>query len=369
MSKILMILKTQNLRNDQRVLKEMKSLTDEGANVNVFVSKNCDTTEEELGYPMKEINIIGGAAPKNTLIRMIGVVVFYIKCMFYLAFRRKKFDKVWICDPIMFGLVLLIKLFFPKIKVIWDHHELPPKWFISNKVLMSMFAKAYQKSDIIIHANRSRCDYLEENLKIVAQKKFIISNYPASVNSVATELDEKSMEWLEKNPKFIYLQNSLQDNRFGSTVIKKLIDKEIPVFHAGKIDHEYMQKHGLISDFLYTAGYLSFQQINFILKNCTGTIILYKQDSLNQIYCDANRLYQAMSLGVPILIGDNPTLIETSTNYRDKLIWKNENIEILDECLSVFVEKFSDKKKVGDMSPEAFLWSDYNKDFDYINRS
>ncbi|MGE8653411.1 MAG: glycosyl transferase family 1 [Acinetobacter gandensis] len=348
MSKILMILKTQNLRNDQRVLKEMKSLTDEGANVNVFVSKNCDTTEEELGYPMKEINIIGGAAPKNTLIRMIGVVVFYIKCMFYLAFRRKKFDKVWICDPIMFGLVLLIKLFFPKIKVIWDHHELPPDWFSNSKILMFAFKFAYRKSDVVIHCNNARKNYLESKIKFNHFDSFIINNVPQYVEIEEEELVIEAEKWLKQNSgKIVYLQNSLQDDRNGSPAIKAILSHGYKIFHAGTYSEKYLREHKINVEDLFLGGYLTYKQINRILNHSIFTVVLYKMNSTNQIYCDPNRLYQAINLGVPVIVGNNPSMVEILSVYDNKVILADDgsNQYGIEEAITLVMNKKSKNKR------------------------
>ncbi|MCH2072678.1 glycosyl transferase family 1 [Acinetobacter pittii] len=355
MTNILMILKTQNLRNDQRVLKEIKSLSLNGAKVEVFVAKNCDITQDELRIPMNNISIIGGAAPTSLIVRVIGVVHFYILNLIYFIPRKRYFEKVWICDPIMFGLVILLNLFSPKTKIIWDHHELPPKWFLNNRILMSLFKKAYLASDVIIHANESRKNYLEQSLSVQAKKVFILNNYPLINMNEEDMLNEEAEQWILKN-KFIYLQNSLQDNRYGANVIRAAIDAGYNIFHAGKINQEYIEKNNLDKSRFFLAGYLNVKQINRVLNKCALTVILYKQDSLNQTYCDANRLYQAMALGVPVIVGNNPTLIETTVNYK--------NCEVLDndggDERSLYNAILRLELNIKSREPILFQWSDFN---------
>lgn len=330
MSNFLMILKTQNLRNDQRVLKEIKTLTECGASVEVFVAKNCNMTAMELDKPMKEVSIVGGAAPNNVFVRILGVFEFYIKTFFYIKLKDKKINKYWVCDPIMFGLVLLIKAIDSKSKIIWDHHELPPTWFLNNNFLLIFFKLAYKKADVIIHCNQSRKDYLESFLNFKHNNSYIISNYPDVLGSVEEEqLQEDSESWIN-NKKFIYLQNSLQEDRNGAIIIKALIDQGYYIYHAGKINKDYLETNGVDPNHkqLKLGGYLSFKQINRVLKKCEFTVICYKKNSLNQIYCDANRLYQAMSLGVPLVIGDNPTMVEATKNYKNKYVLKGDGSNI-----------------------------------------
>ncbi|NAS07488.1 glycosyltransferase [Acinetobacter haemolyticus] len=354
MTDVLMVLKTQNLKNDQRVLKEIRSLTQHGAKVEIFVTKNCEMTQEQLGHPIYDIKISGGAAPTNLILQFLGIFQFYIK--FILFVINKKYKKFWVCDPIMFGLVLLIRSIKPTSKIIWDHHELPPSWFLNNKILMFFFKKAYSKADVNIHANEPRKNYLEGLLGIKSKVGYIISNYPESINIGKEALDEKGEDWLSKNKKFIYLQNCLQENRYGQQTIKAAISAGYKVFHAGKIESDYIEKYNLSDDEVFFAGYLSAEQINYVLEKCTFTIILYKQNSLNQTFCDANRLYQAMSLGVPIISGNNPTLVDATKDYKNCVILKDDGRDVESIRLAI-LELLSD---ISCREPKLFDWSFYD---------
>lgn len=355
MTNILMILKTQNLKNDQRVLKEINSLSLNGANIKVFVAKNCDMTQGELRVPMRNVDIIGGAAPASLIVRIIGVLHFYILNLIYFIPRKRNFEKVWICDPIMFGLVILLHLFSPKTKIIWDHHELPPKWFLNNRILMSLFKKAYLVSDVVIHANESRKTYLEQSLCVQAKQVFILNNYPLININEEHGLSVAAEKWMLEN-KFIYLQNSLQDNRYGANVIKAAIDAGYNIFHAGKINQDYIEKNNLDKNKLFLAGYLNVKQITRVLNRCAFTVILYKQDSLNQIYCDANRLYQAMALGVPVIIGNNPTLMETTVGYKNCGILDNDGGD--EQSIYNAIVRF--ELNIRSREAVLFHWSDFD---------
>lgn len=354
MINVLMVLKTQSLKNDQRVLKELASFKKLGAEVDVFVAKDCDLSQSNFDYPLYETKIFGGAAPSRIIVRIIGILQFYIKAMSFIAF--KSYSVVWVCDPIMFLLVLALKKIKPELKVVWDHHELPPSWFLKNKVLMRFFKKAYRNSDIIIHANSSRKKYLENCLNIKAKESYIISNYPSNNMNSEEILDDEAEAWLKKSKPFIYLQNSLQENRYGYQVIRAALGSGYKIFHAGKINKDYLDKYDLYNDDVYLAGYLSVNQINRVLKECDFTVILYKQDSLNQIYCDANRLYQSMYFGVPLIIGDNPTLVEATKKYRDCIVLKDDgrSFKLTDDII------FNKSKY---RAPLVYSWCEYDAIF------
>ncbi|MGQ1615499.1 glycosyl transferase family 1 [Acinetobacter baumannii] len=360
MNDVLMVLKTQSLKTDQRVLKEIRSLKKYGAQVDVFVAKNCNMTQEQLGCKIYDISILGGTATQNIFLQIIGILQFYINFLFFLL--GKNYKKIWVCDPIMFGIVYLIKVMKPSSIVIWDHHELPPSWFMKNKLLMYFFKKAYLKADIIIHANEPRQKYLEKKLGTNAIYSYIISNYPEKVVYEEAFLNPVGEDWLSENEKFIYLQNSLQDNRYGQEVIKAAIACGYKVFHAGKIDSNYIEKHNLDPKKIYFAGYLSIEQINRVLKKCCFTIVLYKQNSLNQIFCDANRLYHAMSLGVPLIVGNNPTLVEATEGYKNFVCLDDDGRD--SESLKLAITKLL--KDMQRREPKVFCWASYDRIFEEI---
>lgn len=358
MSKILMVLKTQSLKNDQRVLKEMKSLSKNGANVHVFAAKDCDCNESDIGYPLNIINIFGGAAPKNLLKRLVGVAEFYFKFTFFLLSNKNKFDKYWICDPIMFGLILLLKILHPKGKIIWDHHELPPDWFGNSKFLMKFFKLAYKKADVVIHCNNSRKKYLEDKLNFKHPLSYMINNLPEDSNIEEEQLSPEAERWIKEN-EFIYLQNCLQDDRNGKEAIISLLSQGYNVFHAGKTNAEYLKSNNIDMGKIFLGGYLSYKQINRVLNKSLFTIVLYKMDSMNQIYCDPNRLYQAMNLGVPVIIGSNPSMQEICKNYANKIILQDDGSDEI--ILSKAINKIT--LHLNKRNPLPMAWSEFDSIF------
>ena len=345
MNSILMILKTQNLNNDQRVIKEINSLDESDNSVDLFVATDV---KADIGFEDIDINytsILGGAAPKLVFIRILGVFQFYINALFFIFFSKKKYNAIWISDPIMFGLVFLVKLLFLKRKfVIWDHHELPPSWFVNNRLLMFIFKFSYQSANIVIHANEPRRQYIENIMNFTHSNGYVISNFPDNFDVDEEILHSKAEEWIKTN-KFIYTQNSLNENRFGADIIRCANELGFSVFHAGKVDNSYIKKNEIDVSNVFLAGYLTPKQINRVLNRCEFTVIFYKQNSLNQVFCDANRLYQAMSVGAPIIMGNNPTLIDATINYRDKTILNFDGGDISALKIAFSKQQFPKKRQ------------------------
>lgn len=41
---------------------------------------------------------------------------------------------------------------------------------------------------------------------------------------------------------------------------------------------------------------------------CHLSLVFYKNTSPNNFYCEANRLYQAIDAGLPVVVGNNPSM-------------------------------------------------------------
>lgn len=356
--KILMILKTNNLSKDQRVLKEIESLQEIDFFSTLLVAHNDTTNSKKYSFPIHSIKLYGGATPKKTVIRVIGASQFYFKAIKYIL--KNKHNYLWVNDPIMFPLIVMARTLKPSIKIIWDHHELPPEWFLNSLFFKYIFKLSYRYSDIVIHANKPRKEYLESILKFKHKSSYILSNYPKinSCLSFEVTLPKDAETWIQEG-KFIYIQNSLQENRFGHIIINAAIELGYKVIHAGKIDYEYIEKYGLKSKNVLFTGYLEPYQINKLLNYCELTVILYKQNSYNQKYCDANRLYQAMYFGTPLIIGNNPPLVDATQGYN--------LVEIVDtinkSSLKKAIINITEKKNCVNKSPTRLDWAEYDRYF------
>ncbi len=365
MSNLLFVLKTRNLMLDQRVLKEIKSLKRQNIMVNVYAATDYEVDQGKIDFPVNEVKILGGAAPKNILLRILGVLHFYVKFISYFLINKKKYSKVWICDPIMFGLVVLIKLISPKSFVIWDHHELPPDWFSSNKFFLFLFKIAYKNSDVVIHCNNSRKEFLEDRILFKHSKCFIINNVPESIEIEEENLSIDTEHWIEENSgKIVYLQNCLQEDRNGAVAIKAILGQGYKVFHAGNISKSYLNENQIELSDIYLGGYLSYKQINRILNKSLFTIVLYKMNATNQIYCDPNRLYQAMNLGIPVIVGKNPSMVEILSNYKNKIILSDDGSDQdeLEESIVVFTKEKHEKQRI------PMSWKQFDSVFLEISR-
>jgi glycosyltransferase involved in cell wall biosynthesis len=59
---------------------------------------------------------------------------------------------------------------------------------------------------------------------------------------------------------------------------------------------------------VFKAGYVPQLQLPLFFDHAKFTIILYDSNDPNSLYCEPNRLYQAIIRGTPVIVGSNPPM-------------------------------------------------------------
>jgi glycosyltransferase involved in cell wall biosynthesis len=99
--------------------------------------------------------------------------------------------------------------------------------------------------------------------------------------------------------------------------------------------------------------------IPILMKNAQFTIVLYENAKPNNRYCEANRMYQAMSLGVPIIVGNNPSMAEV---VKDKygIVLKSDGADIkeLENAILILNKDFSFYKYNCKIDSKKYVWND-----------
>lgn len=320
MSNVTFFVKTKSFVNDNRVHKEIGIIKGLNKNVNVVLACDDNFDSSSFSYPIKVIKIPGGAANKNVFIRILGGIYFSI--LSFIMARKKSSSVYWISDPILLPLVFLFNL-VPG-RVVWDQHELPPSWVFNSVLLKTLFSCAYKSCHLVIHTNKMRKEKLESWLKVKANQSIVMKNIPSRDDLTKEEAIGRVDGWLG-DKKFIFLQNSLTEARCGAGIVKAAFSNGIKVVHAGNsVDLDYLRKAGIseveLEKNIFLCGNLNLNQINYLLKRCFLTTVFYKKSSLNQTYCEPNRVYQAMANNTYIISGNNPTLQDILSGYPNKIV-------------------------------------------------
>lgn len=362
---VVFVLQTKNFKHDQRIHKEARVLMDAGYKV-AFVSRSVDHVNETefKDYLFIANRLWTHNANASLLTRHFSDLVFQAYALFKLIlfrYRNSNYSIVlWACDPVMFLFVRLSKLL--RFGVVWDHHELPPNFFLRKKLLTILFKSAYKKADLNIHANVERKHYLEKTIQFNAEKTLVLSNLPVSLSSDDLVIPDGLPGSFDPSEPFVYLQNSFSEGRGGEEIFKALSYTSYNIVCAGDFNNnqiEHFLRLGFFtkSNFFYL-GFIGQDSINWLLKNCFATVILYKNTSPNQWLCDPNRLYQSVFLNAPVITGSNPTIksfIE-GVNYQRCILIEGDGCDHM--AILSALHKVKDLPLPGQNS-EIPLWSSY----------
>lgn len=363
--KIAFVLSTGNLENDDRVRKEICSIQNaHNFEIKIFVKVNENLDKEGItsyGTPYKQLYL------KTRDLFPSGRFLIFKVFEMYSKIRKelKKFDLLWCADDGMFIFPLLIK----NKSIIWDLHEIP-QLFLKNKLTKKLFHFLEQKCRFIIHANQFRLNYLiDKKLVLEPDKHYIIRNYPDQKFIKSTSLSHSYQEikqWLNHS-KYVYLQGISDSSRYPYNSIASILqstDLKI-VITANSIENK--EKEKLISEFgdifnerVYFTGMLDQLYTPSIIKDAMFSLVFYKMDTPNNRFCEANRFYQTLAFGVPIICGCNEPMKEIIDKYHCGIALKSDGSDLaeIETAIKNLLDNYDYYSVNAKNVKDLFVWDD-----------
>ena len=367
---ILMLLKTYNLRFDDRVRKQCLSLKSEDKEVSIVSLQNEDTIgggRTNYGIPYKSLKLFTRDFFKKEKGLILKTLELYYKML--LEVVRQKPKTVWVHNFELAGVIPVLFL-FKKIgiinKVIWDQHE-----YIDHSVKVNNLTKAIYKSiermsDVIISCNKERIDALQEDKMIVNREKYIIlNNFPDKqfVNEEKKALPTILTKWLENTP-YLLAQGGASPDRYLENIVKSILKvKKYKLLIIGPFDKKGKKslenKYG--EDFKkwvnFWGGVPQMEMIKYI-DHAAASIIFYKNKDLNHWLCAPNRLYQALGRGIPVIVGNNPPLKNAvaKCSCGISIDSDGENVPQIIEAIRRFSNNSSIYRENAKSCREQYLW-------------
>ena len=253
---------------------------------------------------------------------------------FYKTTKRylHDFDAVWCADTEPLFFVLLLKH-----RIIWDLHEIP-SIFLHNNVLKCLFQYLEKKCKVIVHANPQRISYLEDNKLIkIPNKHLYLRNYP-QYDDVAEEklLYDPINEFIrwKADSQCIYLQGLNEMSRAPYESISAIMKLEgIKGVVVGRFDEvakkQLIKEYGnKLFDKIYFTGMVPQQYTTLYINECCMSIVLYINTCPNNYYCEANRFYQNIVNGNPVVVGNNPPMQDLVKEYGIGVVLDNDGTDI-----------------------------------------
>lgn len=333
--KVAMLLYTQGLEYDDRIRKEILTLQKKIPNLRFTIFAVVPENKEKKGitdygvefhipYLKSRDKYPSG---KKTLLKAYE---------FYKTVkpRLKDFDVIWCADIETFMFPLLLSR---STKLVWDQHEIPAR-FIANGIMKQVFRYMESKCDIMYHANQPRIEYLKRCGAIKYPDRHIsIRNYPENRESACPVPDEKFFEfekWLG-NRECVYVQGiSGKGRKCYETLSSVLSHPNMCAVVVGGVDKEDLKKvtdeygESIINERLFFTGKVPQKNTKLYIKKCIVALVFYATNTPNNIYCEPNRMFQSIMMGIPVIVGNNPSMKDIIDEYEVGISLDNDGSDI-----------------------------------------
>lgn len=311
--KVAVLRKMDNLENDDRLRKEVGTLTKLFPNVmfKCFVMYPENRVYEGVtsyGLPFKSVCVKGRDRYES------GRHLLAKSWDYYRAIKKdiKDYDVVWCSGDAPTPSLLFIH----GKKLVWDLRELP-LFLMGSKIKHSILRHIFSRCSICLHANQYRIDYLSSLGLIKDNSKHVPIRNFTEFSIIDPEYDERYHEvktWIGDR-KCIYLQGIGVPTRASLEVLSAVMETpEVCAIVLGSADKtaieqiEKLYGKESVKARICVAGNFPVLKIPQYMKLCHASMVFYKKSSMNNWYCEANRLYQAIDMGLPVVVGANPPM-------------------------------------------------------------
>lgn len=317
--RIALVIKTSGLEYDDRVRKEIQTIQKLYPSISfkifVMLPENKETEGvTSYGTPYKSVYVPSRDKYPSAKKAALKSYEFYKT----IKDELKEFDAVWCANDDTAVVAALVKTKH----LIWDLHELPTA-MMSSKLKRWLLKFIFSRCQIVIHANPQRAAYLQgQGLIKQPEKHYALRNYP-NFEDKDPETDNNYLQFEEwkKDGKCVYLQGLNNESRAAFETVDAVMQTAglIAVIVGGFDENS---KHALINKYgeelekrVYFAGKIPQMKIPQFVEKCQLSLIFYKNVRPNNWLCEANRFYQSIILGLPVVTGNNPPMKEIVEKY------------------------------------------------------
>ena len=317
--KIALVIKTQGLEYDDRVRKEILSVQKLFPNISFKIYAMLGENKEyegitNYGIPYKSVYLKSREAYPSSSKLLRKAYEFYS----VIRDEIKQYDAVWCGDRHCF----FVPMCLHHKRILWDLHELPYEFFggFPKKQLLKYI---FNRCKVIVHANPQRCDYLYQNGYISNKDKhFSLRNYP-NFNDVDVEYDDAYYRFIQwKDGRMcVYFQGLSEDGRAAYESIEAvmrifgMVAVVVGSFHKNSLTRLENEWGAELEKRIFFAGRIAQLKIPQYVKECYMSMVFYKNIRPNNFYCEANRFYQSVIMGLPVVVGSNAPMKELVEKY------------------------------------------------------
>jgi len=351
--KVLMVINTSGIEYDDRLRKECASIKELG-NIPLIAALEYENkqkkgvTDENVFF--STISLITRKVLPHKRFLIFKAFEIYIKFLIKILVSRP--NVIWLHNIEMAGLIpfcwIMKKAGFID-KLIWDHHELPASKFFLNKFIKKLYIFLINACGCIVIANKERRDFLFKKLgkKNLSSEFYVIENFVDQkfVSLREGMLPEEAKEWLRGKP-YLLAQGGANPDRYLEEVVAAILSMEgINLIVVGPYSEEILHKlknkwEDIITKKVYFTGLVPQKKLVDFIDHAIASIILYKKDIDNCWLCAPNRLYQALSRGIPVIVGENPPMANLVNKYNCGITLSSDgsNVEDIKNAIIKIIE-------------------------------
>ena len=359
---IALVLYTHGLDYDDRIRKEILSIKSLYSNVDFKIFAVEPKNREEEGITSYGVRY---RIPYLKSREKYASVTHTVQKAwdFYKAIKKdlKVFDAVWCADPETFIFVLMLH----DKPITWDLHELPLV-FMSNPVMKMLFKHLEQKCNVMVHANEARLNLLnKEGYVSNIKKHYVLRNYPQfnEIDSEYNDLYQKFDKWVGDS-KCVYLQGLNNASRAAyQTISAVMAFKELKAVVVGDFDKEALAK--LKSEYgdeftekIFFTGMVKQLKTPQYIRHCFMSLVFYRNTSPNNYFCEANRLYQNIINGNPVVVGCNPPMrdLVNAYNFGISIDDDGSDIEKIKSGITELMSRYNELKANIEKNSNVLFW-------------
>lgn len=319
MIRIALIIKTSGLEYDDRVRKEIittkELFPDVDFKIFVMLPENVETEGvTSYGVPYKSVYVPSRDKYPS------GKKVALKSYDFYKAIKEelKQYDALWCANDDTAMIVALTK----SQHLLWDLHELPST-LMNNPLKRLLLRYLFSRCSVVVHANPQREQYLE-SIGVISDKSkhFALRNYP-NFEDRDESYDEKYNQFVtwKGDKKCVYLQGLANSSRAAYESVDAVLQIScLTAVVVGGFDNESKKRLEIeygkdLADRVFFVGKIPQLKIPQYVEQCYMSLIFYKNVRPNNYFCEANRFYQSVILGLPVVVGNNPSMKEIVKKY------------------------------------------------------
>jgi glycosyltransferase involved in cell wall biosynthesis len=340
--KALMLINTSGLDYDDRLRKESLSLRDLGYEVEIVALEYANEAGQRTAYdhiPATTIRVHSRnwfARSKGLPLKMTEAYLQFLRWIW-----RQRPDILWFHTFEPMGMVpffaLMRKSGFIK-RLIWDQHELPPDSWLSRRTWLRFLGHLCNRCDVVVSANEQRRQLLHELLDGTLRTPIeVLENYPDTLffQAPIRDLPKEARQWLAGRP-YVLAQGGASPKRHLDQVVSAVLGTSdltlivIGPYREGDI-RRLRELHGSrFDERVWLTGFVAQMDVIPYIDHALLGIVLYEMSSENRRLCAPNRLYQAVSRGVPVVVGANPPMVEFVHRWRCGVALKTDGCDATD---------------------------------------